>query len=255
MKLTPFFLTITMVMTFWMGSIAYPDNYALLFDGKDDHVSCGMKNLPLKNEPRTLEAWFKTTSPDGYQQIVGYGTAGTVNSALALFTKGDAIVITQWGASIAIPAGINDGKWHHAAVTHDGQNTQTVYVDGEAVGNWDQSLNTIATTSIIGACLNSGEQFFDGIIDEVRIWDVERTKKEIQDNMHKASTGKEPHLVSYWKFDEGKGTIAHDSTASQNDGELLNGPKWVESDVPVEPSSIDAVGKLATTWGKIKGTE
>jgi len=251
MKVTHSFI-IAIALIFGISGIAYSTNYALLFDGKDDHVSSGMKNLPLKNAPRTLEAWFKTTSPDGYQQIVGYGTAGTVNSALALFTKGDAIVITQWGASVAIPSGINDGKWHHAAVTHDGKNTQTIYVDGEAAGNWDRSLETIATTCIIGSCLDENQQFFNGTIDEVRIWDVERTQKEVQDNMHQSLTGKEPHLISDWKFDEGKGTIAHDSTANQNDGELANGLKWVESDVPVEPASADAIGKLATIWGKIK---
>jgi hypothetical protein len=34
-------------------------------------------------------------------------------------------------------------------------------------------------------------------------------------------------LVGYWNFDEGAGTIAHDSSGNNNDGMLLNGPTWV----------------------------
>ncbi|MHC4212365.1 MAG: LamG domain-containing protein [Planctomycetota bacterium] len=33
------------------------------------------------------------------------------------------------------------------------------------------------------------------------------------------------HLVGWWKFDEGAGTVAYDSAAS-NDGTLMNGPTW-----------------------------
>ena len=248
---TAYFLIITIALIFGTSSLTYSTNFALQLDGKDDHVSCGTKNLPLENTPRTLEAWFNTTSPDGYQQVVGYGTAGTINSAFALFTKGKEIVITQWGDSVAIPAGVNDGKWHHGAVTHDGGSKQTIYVDGKVVGNWSKSLNTVVKTCIIGSCLNENEQFFIGAIDEVRIWSVERTEKEIQDNMNKGLTGKEPDLVSYWNLDEGDGETVNDLVGN-NDGKLMNNPKWIESDAPVMSASVSSFGKLTTKWGEIK---
>lgn len=244
-----------MVVTFLVIgviNVASSENFALLFDGKSGHVSCGINNLPIGNEPRTEEAWIITTSPDGYQHVVGYGTAGVNNSAFALFTKGKDVVVTQWGASTAIPCDINDGKWHHLAVTHDGKSKQTIYVDGKNVGNWNQTLNTVIKTCIIGSCLNEAEQFFNGTIDEVRIWDVERTEKEIQDNMNKSLTGKEPNLVSSWSFNEGDGTTANDSTANKNHGTLINGVKWVNSDAPVESLSVYVIGKLIATWAKIK---
>lgn len=34
-------------------------------------------------------------------------------------------------------------------------------------------------------------------------------------------------LVGYWKFDEGSGNIAHDSSGNGNDGALISGPQWV----------------------------
>jgi hypothetical protein len=59
-------------------------------------------------------------------------------------------------------------------------------------------------------------------------------------------------IVSCWSFDEGSGDITRDSTASKNDGKLIGVPKWVESDAPIKALSVDAVGKLAVAWGKVK---
>jgi len=35
-------------------------------------------------------------------------------------------------------------------------------------------------------------------------------------------------LVGYWKFDEGSGNIAHDSSGNGNDGTLVNNPQWID---------------------------
>jgi len=37
----------------------------------------------------------------------------------------------------------------------------------------------------------------------------------------------DPSLVGWWKFDEGSGTIAYDSSSNGNDGTLNGGPVWV----------------------------
>ena len=34
--------------------------------------------------------------------------------------------------------------------------------------------------------------------------------------------------IGIWLFDEGRGTVAKDSSPNGNDGELIAGPKWVE---------------------------
>ncbi|MEM5819647.1 MAG: LamG domain-containing protein [Candidatus Aenigmatarchaeota archaeon] len=38
----------------------------------------------------------------------------------------------------------------------------------------------------------------------------------------------DPSLIGYWKFDEGSGTIAYDSSIYGNDGQLVNNPQWVD---------------------------
>ena len=38
-------------------------------------------------------------------------------------------------------------------------------------------------------------------------------------------------LVGWWKFDEGSGTVAYDSSGNGNDGNLTNGPTWVSGKI------------------------
>jgi len=40
-----------------------------------------------------------------------------------------------------------------------------------------------------------------------------------------------PGLVAYWKFDEGNGTTASDSSGNGNTGTLINGPLWTAGKV------------------------
>ncbi|MEM2971281.1 MAG: LamG domain-containing protein [Candidatus Bathyarchaeia archaeon] len=41
----------------------------------------------------------------------------------------------------------------------------------------------------------------------------------------------EPGLIGYWKFDEGSGTTAYDSSGNNNTGTLVNGPAWVDGKI------------------------
>jgi hypothetical protein len=68
-------------------------------------------------------------------------------------------------------------------------------------------------------------------------------------------------LVGYWRFDEGKGGIASDSSGNDNNGILVNGPAWVNgkygkalsfdgvNDYVVVPqsSSLDIVNSVSVT--------
>jgi len=61
----------------------------------------------------------------------------------------------------------------------------------------------------------------NGKMDEVCLWNYARTQQEISENMYHVLVGTETGLVSYWQFNEGTGTIAHDYV-SGNDGTLTN---------------------------------
>jgi len=70
-------------------------------------------------------------------------------------------------------------------------------------------------------------QAFDGYLDEVRIWNRALTREEIKLNMTHEINFPQPGLVGYWKFNEGSGILASDSSGNGNDGFLVNGPVWL----------------------------
>jgi len=84
---------------------------------------------------------------------------------------------------------------------------------------------------------NGQQSFFQGEIDEIRIWDITRTAQEIQDTTNRPLIGNEPGLVGYWKMDEGDGQQVVDSSSGGIVGVLgttqnaeSSDPEWVESD-------------------------
>ncbi len=53
-------------------------------------------------------------------------------------------------------------------------------------------------------------------------------------------TPREPALIGYWKFDEGQGIYAADSTSLSNTGTLMNGAGWTSSGLPSGPTFRNA---------------
>ncbi|MEP4983775.1 MAG: LamG-like jellyroll fold domain-containing protein [Cyclobacteriaceae bacterium] len=129
-------------------------------------------------------------------------------------------------------AGFNDGNWHHVAIVYRGANNGVIYIDGvdETSSNALGVPAFSASPLVIGS--RSGTAFsLEGSIDEVRIWDDERTIGEIQTNQFAAVTGNEQGLVAYYRFDETSGTVLPDLTGNGLDGTLTNmaGTEWTAS--------------------------
>ncbi|OGD30828.1 hypothetical protein A2833_01375 [Candidatus Azambacteria bacterium RIFCSPHIGHO2_01_FULL_44_55] len=55
--------------------------------------------------------------------------------------------------------------------------------------------------------------------------------KPVSNKYPAALTGTGSGLVGYWKFDEGSGTVAADSSGNANNGTLLNGPAWTQGKI------------------------
>jgi hypothetical protein len=103
-------------------------------------------------------------------------------------------------------------EWHHVAGTWDGAIGQ-VYLNGELIHTYSSnpmSANTEQGNAIaFGATgLGSPAYLFDGLISDVRLWDVKRSQEEIEATMNQRLTGTEAGLVGYWPLDEGSGTVA-----------------------------------------------
>ena len=130
-------------------------------------------------------------------------------------------------------------NWYHLAVTIDETNTGILYVNGE-----EQLVFSTDIRPSHGGKFSIGQewdgsntsQHFKGMIDEVRIWNILRTKEDIQSTMHIPMYGNESGLIGLWHFDEPKDyyiplnyegielflvRMAFDATIYSNDGILI----------------------------------
>ncbi|MBX2893172.1 MAG: right-handed parallel beta-helix repeat-containing protein [Saprospiraceae bacterium] len=184
---------------------------ALHFDGVNDHVAlinnCGM-GAPIVNgdDAITIEYWFRGSvlqsavrlQPDGDHYIVSghYGEHILSNDG-------------GWaqGSGVPVGAAATDGKWHHIAMTWQRAtvNGFKSYLDGELVGQRNSSANPlpiINTGAYLGA-LYGNDQLMAGSLDNVRIWNVARTKEQIQAGLC-GLTLPQSGLVAWYAFDHGE---------------------------------------------------
>lgn len=111
--------------------------------------------------------------------------------------------------------------------------TTTIYVDG-SIGaglstDWHHVVITdttgiSATNLLLGKPSADSADYFDGCLDDVRVYDHVLTQTEIDEL--RLSAG----LVGHWMFDDGGGNTASDSSGNALDGTLTNmdpGTDWV----------------------------
>jgi CubicO group peptidase (beta-lactamase class C family) len=94
---------------------------------------------------------------------------------------------------------------------------------------------------------------FDGNIEEIRVWNRALTQQEIHDNMNLELSGTEQGLVAYYRFNEGSGQTAFDSSGYNNNAMLgstittdTNDPAWVSFEPPTNQAPEVSAGSDQT---------
>jgi len=231
---------------------------SLDFDGSDDHVTMGATSA-LGLSTFTVECWFRW---DGEGDDADTGSGGVEAYPLVSKGRGESDGGTQdmnyfLGVSegshvltadfedmadgtnhpVAGVTPVDDGMWHHAAVTYDGD-TWTLVLDGVE----DTALSTGGATPRhdseqhfgVGTAMNTNgttSGHFRGAIDEVRVWSEARTAEEIRSSINEVLDTSQTGLVARWGFDEGDGSTAGDSIG-EADGTVV-GATWA-GDAPFD---------------------
>ncbi|QTA81634.1 Uncharacterized protein dnl_39760 [Desulfonema limicola] len=205
---------------------------ALEFDGVDDYVTIPHNAGLALTDNFTLEVWFKAGTLG--ERLIDKGGVGTnegftfdtYNAKLRFINKG-----TDIGESTSIDGAttLQAGQWYHAAVVFSTASGVTIYNNGVIDANATPSIAGVdyGYPLNIGSVGQSPGSFFDGQIDEVRIWNTARTQAEIQASMNKRLSGDEPGLTAYYTFDHISGNSLADLTANNNHGILMAGPVWI----------------------------
>ena len=163
---------------------------ALQFDGIDDYVNCGGgKRQGDPNTwgdikgPITVAAWIKVNAfTKDWQAIVTKGDSAwrIARGAASNGVNFDATSVsgTIWG--VAGNVEVNDDRWHHVAGVYDGS-TALVYVDGKPGGSLADAgrIRSNDFDVCIGTNLEMNERLWNGLIDEVAVFDHALSREEI----------------------------------------------------------------------------
>jgi len=202
---------------------------AIQFNGVNDYVNMGPPETLRLDDAFTIEAWIYPTGPgtsstyggtivgkEG-EYLLGRFPNGTINYALANTNPGWTWTNTEYVAP--------EGEWTHVALTYKGT-TLKLYANGNlvysregsgAIEDYYPSENDFR----IGVRQNANE-YFDGTIDDVRIWNQARTAAQIKSNYNVEIKGNEKGLIGYWDFNEGSGLTVFDETNKKHNGFIIN---------------------------------
>jgi len=136
--------------------------------------------LPDGTSPRSLCAWGRTdTVASGYRWMVAYGSPVT-SQAMFIGMLGNTLVGGGYGGDDVSAAGFWEvGVWHHICLTYDG-NVARMYADGTEVASLAKNWNVVLSRAHIGRQVNDAAEFWDGLIDDVRIYDYALSPAEIK---------------------------------------------------------------------------
>ena len=255
-----------LLSAFLLSSVACSPNFAVNLDGEGDFVEVKSSTTLQPVSALTVEAWTlaeETTSVSLPQPIVSKGRAPSSVSYAFWFQNGEVAFQIEGtsGASKATTVSVvkvsepSRGAWHHIAGTWDGDTqTQRLYIDGIPRAERQTPFEAVAYNSsakfFIGGQDTDGDNMSDaemsGEIDEVRVWNVARSTRDIQLSMNQKLRGNEEGLSAYWQFDDGNTDVATDSTGNGNIGLLMGDAHLTSSTVPVQ--NLSFAGTYSATF-------
>ena len=228
---------------------------SLEFDGNNDSVVIDNVNLPTGNQPRTVAARYMVDS-DMSGNLFSYGSGLSVNARFSITTwstsiTGNRVSLRFIGESNDyFVVGTPENSWKLVVIRFDGT-TLDMWSDGRLQDSVSTSLNTAAGTKfMIGTNTEDrNDEFFNGKIRDVAIWDSALSDSDIQQLYSSYDPLNYSGIVGFWNLSEGTGTTVYDSSGNGNNG-VVNGATWVDT-CPQEDLDDDGVA----TWQDCDDTD
>jgi hypothetical protein len=154
---------------------------AIELSGKGDYVKIDNESAFDITNQITIAAWVNITSiPQEWTGIVTKGDTAwrmSTDFANSIFHFG---LGTNNNDYMSGKTTVSSGQWHHVASVYDGQK-MSIYVDGKLDASQPRS-GPIATNNFpvcIGENIENNKRFFNGLIDDVRVYNYAISENEI----------------------------------------------------------------------------
>ncbi|OQY29767.1 MAG: hypothetical protein B6244_02975 [Candidatus Cloacimonetes bacterium 4572_55] len=222
--------------------LVFNNQSAVEFNAWNSYIQCPATPELNLTDNVTIEAWI---NPYSWGQLDNVGFGRIIDKMhISLFLNGVSSPMNDHSLGVWLagtegrgflnspPNSLTLNAWQHVAVTYQSETSEVkMYINGE-----EQEITVSGGTPsgeitdnseidlVIGASVSLTSWVFDGIIDELRIWDHPRSVDEIQiyKDHYLAGFGSEEGLIGYWRFDEGYGIDLADFSGNNHGGRAEN---------------------------------
>lgn len=231
--------------------ITYGQNKGMFFDASSrNYIRAPHHSSYYPNNNFTIEFWMKIDRQSEIDMtLLNKGTCISSNTMFSFILRPDSMIAIGFNCtgncanqnSFLCNTKIQNGLCYHVAITYSSpgpklylngvQQTLSPYPGATYCGNLYPSTEPMRI-GVYRYVADTLGQFYDGMLDEIRMWNHVRTLQEIQTYAQEELTGYESGLLLYYKFLTG---IAGNGSTVVNDaivtGSALNGTLFSENTV------------------------
>ena len=200
-------------------------DHSINLDGNDDYILVPDNEALDLTQNYTLEAWIFPESFSWLAGIISKYQTSAANGYMLRLTHQSPYSGIGFDETVTSTDVLNSNQWYHIAAVNNG-GSRKLYVNGVEHNLSGSPLNVSANNNPLRIGSDYASRYFDGRIDEVRVWNVPRVQDDIIATMDTELSGTETGLVAYYTFNEGSGIILNDQTGNGHNGTLIGGASW-----------------------------
>ena len=206
-------------------NISKPSGKAIYFDGSAK-IDCGAGSTIYLTTQMSVALWFKQDAGAGNDmKLINKGGAGDEEFDVAFWAGKPQTVLYYTAGNKIVEYAVNlrDGLWHSYIITAEGGKELKMYIDGilrDTETITSPYLPRKTTANLWLGCRVGGWQFFEGKMEDVRMWN--RIVSQAEATAFHAKKQVSPvGLVAHYPF-ENAADPYRDETGNGNDGTETN---------------------------------
>jgi LruC domain-containing protein len=235
-------------------------DYAMELTGADEdylELDNGGAGSMIVSFPFTFSAWFKTSGagPEDHDMVlvnIADPSVSNVYYGIFLERNGNG---TKWKPAIRSRNGgalkttkrnmnLADDTWHQVTGVYTADRKRILYVDGvqQATPAAKIDFNTDAVILSIGRWGDSSpKSYFNGLIDNVCVWNTALSEADVAAYYNALPTGNEAGLQGFYTFNQGTGNTIANQAAPGGYNAMNNGGTYYLVSAPVVDTDGDGV--------------
>ncbi|NWH05408.1 PKD domain-containing protein [Desulfobacter latus] len=175
-------------------------NKSMYFDGSGDYIQ--IPDIEEYNTSAwTMEAWIRPEILTGNRTVLGKVSQAKDRALIMTADKISFLYYQSGRKYLEAPTPLIADQWYHVAVTYDGTTGAIkLYLDGTLAIETTATLDMTNTDPLMIGRSNCCSEYFQGWIDDVRVWHTVKSQAELSSGRTSELTGNEAGLAGYWQL-------------------------------------------------------